>query len=178
MTCHLCLHAPWLWGTVCDKQDICTLQCFPRNGSVCVCAGTCVCVWLVDCQMRFQYLVQCRTIWANHIIKGVRFRARGISKAVHVLAVCAFYCFYISLCETWEKTSAMPWRKNRNIWIDYSRFWICYPALSLMCPFQRDSAFILFTYWGISVAILRSNTVVYQTFAYIHMRHILHCLFV
>lgn len=69
MTCHLCLHAPWLWGTVCDKQDICTLQCFPRNGSVCVCAGTCVCVWLVDCQMRFQYLVQCRTIWANHIIK-------------------------------------------------------------------------------------------------------------
>lgn len=54
--------------------------------------------------------------------KGVRFRARGISKAVHVLAVCAFYCFYISLCETWERTSAMPWRKNRNIWIDYSRF--------------------------------------------------------
>lgn len=39
--------------------------------------------------------------------KGARFRARGISKASHVLAVCAFYCFYILLRETWERTSLL-----------------------------------------------------------------------
>lgn len=74
--------------------------------------------------------------------KGVCFRARGISKASHVLAVCAFYCFYILLRETWERTSLLCHGESIGTYGFITPGFECVTLLPLMCAFQRDSACI------------------------------------
>lgn len=103
-----------------------------------MCVGLCVCVCVaggLSDEISVSGSVQ-DDLGKLHY-KGVRFRARGISKAAHVLAVYAFYCFYISLCETWERTSLLYHGENIRIYGFITPGFECVTLLFLWCVHFR-----------------------------------------
>lgn len=73
--------------------------------------------------------------------KGMCFRARGISNADNVLALSAFYRFYITSCETWERSPLLRHRGSVEIYGFLTPGFECVTIL-LLCCVHRDSVFI------------------------------------